>query len=102
MKRARLLQWTASEMGMKPKWPMKFNVDNKACISFQRSTNPDSRLLGVFDLREGWVQELKDMKIVETQKIKTTDNISDLLTKCHAREPFVKLVALVKSKAMAF
>ena len=37
--RAQLLQWVGEELGLKPKWPLKMNVDNTACISFQRSTN---------------------------------------------------------------
>ena len=102
VKRARMLQWSAEEMGLDVQWPMCFKVDNKACISFQRSTNPDTRLLGVFDLREQWVRELRDMSVVVTQKVVTALNVSDLLTKCHVRQKFVDLVSLISGKTLAF
>ena len=80
------------------------NVDNTACIPFQRSTNPDPRLAGVFDLREKWVGELKDTKVMEAVKIHTDSNVADLFTKskCHARAKYQDSVARVISKALSF
>ena len=53
-------------------------MDNEAGKSFQNNTNPNSRLLGCFDLREKWVQELRDKKQVKVIKVPTKYNVSDL------------------------
>ena len=70
----------------------------KSCISFQNSTNPDSRLTGVFDLRDEWVQELRDLGVIATKKVDTRLNVSDLLTKCHDRARYQELCNLVRAK----
>ena len=99
IKRAKLIQWTSDELGIKAVWPLRMGVDNKACISFQQGTNPDSRLTGVFDLREEWVRELKQKDKVVTIKVDTKYNTSDLFTKCHERARFAELCELVRGKA---
>ena len=50
--------WIAEEMKVEVKWPMGIFVDNAAGVSFQKSTNPNSKLKGIFDMREEWVTEL--------------------------------------------
>ena len=87
---------------MRPSWPIKMQVDNSAAISFQRQTNPDSRLVGVFDLREKWVQDMRDMKVLETVKVETQLNCADLFTKCLVGGKFTSAVDLIKAKALSF
>ena len=57
------------------------HVDNKGARYFQSSCTLDSRLKGYFDLREAWVQELRDKSQVSVEKVTGKDNFADLLTK---------------------
>ena len=81
-KDARLRWWISEEIHSKVKWPATIKVDNKAAISFQKVTNPASKLKGVFDLREAWVQELQEASSVVAEKVCTTLNLADMETKC--------------------
>ena len=56
--------WIAEEMGIHIEWPGRIFVDNAAGVSFQNGTNPNSKLKGIFDLREQWVKELRDKRRV--------------------------------------
>ena len=40
------------------------------------STNPDTQIKGVFDLREEWVRELRNSKKVSAMKVDTVKNIA--------------------------
>ena len=86
-------------MGIQVKYPIHIQVDNAAGISSQQSTCVNTRLKGIYDLREGWVQELKDKKTIEAIKVNTKDNIADLLTKCHASGSHTTLLDLVTDLA---
>ena len=48
---------SAEEMDIIVKWPMEVFVDNRSGISFQQSTNPNTKLRGIYDMREAWGQE---------------------------------------------
>ena len=74
--------WIAEEMKVEVKWPMEILVDNAAGVSFQKSTNPNSKFKGIFDMREEWVNELRDKKKVTAVKVSTDKNIADMMTKC--------------------
>ena len=76
-----LRMWVAEEAGLDIQWPAKIRVDNKAAISFQQKTNADSKLKGVFDLRLGWIRQLRDQGKIKTIKVKTDENLADELTK---------------------
>ncbi len=55
----------AEEIKVEVTWPMEnklIHVDNASGVSFQKSTNPNSKLNGIFDMREEWVNELRDRK----------------------------------------
>ena len=43
--------------------------------------NPATRLKGVFDLRQKWIEELQDRHIITAVKINTSVNLADQLTK---------------------
>lgn len=96
--RGMAMAYRAEELGATISWPLQIQVDNQARISFQKSTCPNTKLLGCFDLREKWVQELRDRNKVMTVKVHTKDNCSDLLTKCHPEGRFKELVQLIISK----
>ena len=69
-------------MGIKAKYPREIFIDNAAGVSFQRCTNPDTQIKGVFDLRDEWVRELRNSKKVSALKVDTVKNIADMMTKC--------------------
>ena len=70
-----------------------------AGVSFQHSTSSDSKLKGVFDLRDKRVKELKDMSIALAVKVDTTVNVADILTKCHSKGTIDKLMQCVADRA---
>ena len=74
--------WIAEEMKVEVKWPMGILVDNAAGVSFQKLANPNSKLIGIIDMREEWVNELRDKKKVASVKVSTDKNIVDMMTKC--------------------
>ena len=73
--------WIAEEAGQKVEWPATIQVDNKACVNFQNSMSPTSKLKGVFDLRQGWLKELRDLSKFKAVKVATDKNVSDMLSK---------------------
>ena len=98
---ARLNAWKAEEMGLNRPIPIEIQVDNAAGVSFQSKMNPDSKLKGMIDLRWKWVKELQDTRLIKAVKVATDYNISDILTKCHSRPLFNRLIELVTTKAEA-
>ena len=56
-------------------------IDNQATVSFQKNMTPDSKLRGIFDMRQGWLKELHDRKKFIAVKVATEDNLADNLTK---------------------
>lgn len=94
-KAAKLMYYRAEEAGAIVQWPATIQVDNTTGISFQKSTCPNTRLLGTFDLRAEWIQELRDRQTVRTIKVSTEKNVSDLLTKCHPSKRFNVLMRLI-------
>jgi hypothetical protein len=96
---ARLHCWQAEEMGLTPPKPIEIQVDNTSGVIFQTKMNPQSRLKGMIDLRWQWVKELQDAKLVKAVKVNTLLNVADLLTKCHSRISFNRLVGIVATAA---
>ena len=88
---ARLIAWVAEEMGREVPYPIVLHVDNAAGVSYQHSTCAASKLRGVYDQRQDWVQELKDQSIVTAVKVATEHNLADLYTKCHSAATRKKL-----------
>ena len=80
----RLRLWVSEELGYKDVWPAVIQdlVDNAATLSFQKAKKANTKLKGVYNLREKWVHELRDDSKIVTKKVDTAVNISDVLTKC--------------------
>ena len=81
VKEARLRLWVADELGLQPIYPTDIKVDNQAGVYFQNKMNPATKLKGVFDLRQKWVEELQDRRIITAVKVNTNVNLADQLTK---------------------
>jgi hypothetical protein len=94
-KDARLLVWRAEEFGEKFEYPIEILEDNAAAVSFQSSTTPYSKLRGVYNFRDKWVQELKDMSVVRAVKVHTSLNAADMFTKCLQSGVLRKLLKLL-------
>ena len=56
-------------------------MDNQAGVYFQNKMNPATKLKGVFDLRQKWVEELQDRRIITAVKVNTNVNLADQLAK---------------------
>ena len=77
---------------------MTIYVDNTQSKSFQHATCINSKLRGVFDLRDGWVQELRDKSQVETVTIPRDENHADILTHCLSSGNFNKQVGHIQNQ----
>ena len=81
VKDAKLRLHIAEEMLLPVKWPMQLYVDNAAGESFQHSTCSSSKMLGIFNLHDKWVKELKNEGKVWAVHIPTEKNLADMMTK---------------------
>ena len=95
----KLTYYRAQELGVSAKFPGTLYVDNAAGVSFQRKTNPETKLKGTFDLRAAWVKELQDQGVITVAKVDTLLNVADLLTKCHQKGSHTRLISLIESRA---
>jgi hypothetical protein len=95
VKDARLLLWRAEELGSDVKYPFELQEDNAATVSFQQSATPYSKLRGVYNLRDAWVKELKNLRIVRAIKVGTDMNVADLLTKCQEHKTMQRLLKII-------
>jgi hypothetical protein len=82
VKDGRLIQWVAEEMGINVEYPFVINVDNSQARSFQGDTCPNSKIRGSIDMREAWVQEMRDQSVVQTEHVPGNENLADVFTKC--------------------
>ena len=87
------------DLGRHVEYPIKIQVDNAAGVSFQHSTCASSKLRGIFDMAEKWVQELKNVKVVDAVKVDATKTLADMLTKCLAYPVRNSLEVLLKDLA---
>ena len=88
----RLWMWRAQEMGMEVEIPLKVKVDSTGARSFQRGTCVHSKIGGIIDFREAWVEELRESGQVESEYVKGENNLADLLTKCFPTYKFKRLL----------
>ena len=57
-------------------------MDNRQAKTFQAGTCINSKIRGVVDMREKWVQELRDLKSVMVKWVPGHLNKADIMTKC--------------------
>ena len=75
---------------------MVMHTDSKQGESFAKATCLNTKLGGVFDRKEDWVQELRDCGKVELRHVKSAYNIADIGTKAFACGNFHRLVRLIQ------
>ena len=60
---------------------MELNVDNAAGESFCNRTTPQSKLRGVFHMKDQRIRELRNEDIVKASHIESERNLADRFTK---------------------
>ena len=98
VKHARLLTWRGHELGVGLDSTLNVQVDNAQAKSFAEGTCVQSKLRGTFNVRDGWVQELRDRHHLIVSKVDTVNNCADLLTKVHKTARFKQLLSMIGSK----
>ena len=78
----RSVAWRLEELNIMVQYPVVVKVDNKQSKTFQEGTCIKSRLRGVVDMREEWVQELRNLAKVMVKWVPAQSNKADMLTKC--------------------
>ena len=71
-------------------------VDNKQAEVFQKGTCVSTKLVGVYDMREDWIQELRDEAVITTTHVSGQANKANVLTKCMSSGAFNSGVSLVQ------
>ena len=71
--------------------PFTLMIDNTAAEVFMEDTKNNSRLKHI-DVRQNWVQEMRDRSIVVPEHVNTNDNLADLFTKPLGAPTFKKHV----------
>ena len=99
---SRLFGWVCEEIGVDVSWPLVVQVDSKQARSFASDTCPRSKIRGSFDLREDWVSEIRDEKVVKTVEVASQDNYADLFTKCLPRGVYLKLRNAILGHCLGF
>ena len=82
MRVARSVAWRLEELNVIVQYPLVVKVDNMQGKTFKEGTCIKSRLRGVVDMREEWVQELRNLAKVMVKWVPAQSNKADMLTKC--------------------
>ena len=86
------LGFGAKELGFKVKRPISIAVDAAAAISFAQGTAKRSRMKYI-DMRQQWVQQLRNKDEIAYTKVAGTDNDADYFTKVHPRPKHLEFEA---------
>ena len=81
------LSYICDEIGDPMELPVRIQVDNAAAIAFASDRVRRSKLKHI-DVRQEWVQALRDHHVCKLEKVDTKDNLSDLMTKILDMETF--------------
>ena len=94
----RLFLWRCRDAGLalNDACVVELYTDSKQCITFAEGTCINSKLGGVFDRKEAWVQELRDAGKVRMLKVASADNPADLFTKPFTGGKFQLLVKRIQ------
>ena len=84
------LSYVASELGIDIPMPLELQVDNAAAIAFSKGQVRRTKLKHI-DVRQAWVQALRDDGICTLVKVGTDDNLADFFTKILDVHKFTKL-----------
>ena len=82
------LSYVAEEMGAPMDKPLCIKIDNTAAIAFANGRVRRSKLKHI-DVRQEWVQALRDHSVVRTEYVNTKQNKADFFTKILDNETFL-------------
>ena len=74
------LSYITEEMGLDMQKPLCILVDNAAAIAFSKGQVRRSKLKHI-DVRQEWVQAVRDENICQLDKVDSTENLADFFTK---------------------
>ena len=77
----RLVAFVCDEMNVKLTRPLTIKVDSKPAKSFKDGTCMTSKIRGVVDMREDWVQELRQKGDIAVEWVPEHKQKADVLTK---------------------
>ena len=83
------LQYVADELGISTPTRLNAYTDATAAIGFAKNNGGATRMRHI-DVREGWVQQIRNRKNLSIHKILGTDNPSDFFTKIMAKTEFAR------------
>ena len=87
-----LMQYIAEELGLVTAGQLHLSVDATAAIGFARNNGGGSRMKHV-DVREDWVQSIRDKKQITISKVGTKENPADFFTKLFTQSEFDRVGA---------
>ena len=83
------LSYIAEEMGASMDKPLHIKIDNTAAIAFANGRVRRSKLKHI-DVRQEWVQALRDHSVVQAEYVNTKNNKANFFTKILDNETFLK------------
>ena len=83
------LQYVADELGISTPTILNAYTDATAAIGFAKNNGGATRMRHI-DVREGWVQQIRNRKNLNIHKILGADNPSDFFTKIMAKTEFAR------------
>ena len=101
VRQSQSMAWRCEEAGIVVQFPLCVQVDNRQTKTFQEGTCVKSKLRGVVDMREQWVQELRDLAKVKVRWVPGWSNKADLLTKCFPNWEYQRRLKLVAGSNVA-
>ena len=91
------VQYLAEELKLSTPAKLKIYVDANAAIGFARNNGGTSRMKHI-DIREAWVQQIRDKEKIEILKIAGTKNPADFFTKLLTNTAFDQATAGLTGK----
>ena len=86
------MQYIAEELGLETGAQLPLHVDATAAIGFARNNGGGSRMKHI-DVREDWVQSIRDKKRIVIRKVDTKKNPADFFTKLFSQAEFDRVSA---------
>ena len=63
--------------------PFTVKIDAAAAIGFINNTGSGGKMKHL-DIREAWIQQMRDRKVVQFEKCEGTENLADFFTKLYS------------------
>ena len=88
------LSYIVEEMGDSMGLPLEIKVDNTTAIAFSKGNVRRSKLKHI-DVRQSWVEWLRDKSLVNLSHVDTKLNLADFFTKLLDLENFTRLRSMM-------